>query len=164
MVWIVILICMSFAIMPMIWVKQSPYQKKIAEFRKAARENGLSVRRCRRPDFREGENRLVSVCYEISTTYKEDDMKFCIHRVSNRGEESIWKSWRWASEKPNQKWNHLIEYVTNSSNDNVLALIVRPGSIGLVLDEKKVSEEIKFFKKILLNSKIKVDQSLMLQL
>ena len=67
----------------MIWVKQSPYQKKIAEFRKAARENGLSVRRCRRPDFREGENRLVSVCYEISTTYKEDDMKFCIHRVSN---------------------------------------------------------------------------------
>ena len=58
----------------MIWVKQSPYQKKIAEFRKAARENGLSVRRCRSPDFREGENRLVSVCYEISTTYKEDDM------------------------------------------------------------------------------------------
>ena len=70
-------------------------------------------------------------------------MKFCIHRVSNRGEESIWKSWRWASEKPNQKWNHLIQYVTISSNDNVLALIVRPGTIGLVLDEKKVSEEIK---------------------
>ena len=32
------------------------------------------------------------------------------------------------------------------------------------LDEKKVSEEIKFFKEILLNSKIKVDQGLMLQL
>jgi len=62
------------------------------------------------------------------------------------------------------KWNHLIDYVTISSNDNVLALIVRPGSIGLVLDEKKVSEEIKFFKEILLNSKIKVDQGLMLQL
>ena len=106
----------------------------------------------------------MSVCYEISTTYKEDDMKFCIHRVSNRGQESIWKSWRWASEKPDQKWNHLIEYVTISSNDNVLALLVRPGSIGLILDEKKVSEEIKFFKEILLNSKIKVDQGLMLQL
>ena len=86
MVWIVILICMSFAIMPMIWVKQSPIKRKLLSSEKQLGRMAY-LSEVSKTRFSRGENRLVSVCYEISTTYKEDDMKFCIHRVSNRGED-----------------------------------------------------------------------------
>ena len=96
MEWLLIVFGILLVAFPVVWVKQSPTQKKIANLRKIARESGLFVRRCRRPDAREDERKLTSVCYEMPCAYKELDMTFCLQRFSERGEPSAWNTWRWA--------------------------------------------------------------------
>ena len=160
MEWILIVFGILLVAFPVIWVKQSPTQKKIANLRKIARESGLFVRRCRRPDAREDERKLTSVCYEMPCAYKELDMTFCLQRVSERGEPSAWNTWRWAGKKPSKKWTEVIHYLTTSSSEDVKALIARPGFIGLILDEKNISEGLTFYVEILSNSKKIVDRDL----
>jgi len=160
MEWILIVFGILLVTFPVVWVKQSPRQKKIANLRKIARESGLFVRRCRRPDAREDERKLTSVCYEMPCSYKELDMKFCLQRISERGEPSAWNTWRWAGQKPSEKWTEVIQYLTTSSSEDVKALTARPGFIGLILDEKNISEGLTFYVEILSNSKKIVDRDL----
>ena len=127
MEWILIVFGILLVALLVVWVKQSPTQKKIANLRKIARESGLFVRRCRRPDAREDERKLTSVCYEMPCAYKELDMTFCLQRVSERGEPSTWNTWRWAGKKPSTKWTEVIHYLITSSSRDVKALFaVRP--------------------------------------
>jgi hypothetical protein len=50
--------------------------------------------------------------------------------------------------------------LTTSSSRDVKALIARPGFIGLILDEKNISEGLAFYVEILSNSKKIVDRDL----
>ena len=65
MSWMLILFAIAIVLSPIMWFKQSPHQKNLAETRSAARSLGIQVNLHRRPDARDSETALEVTCYKM---------------------------------------------------------------------------------------------------
>ena len=66
MTWLLIVFGTALVLSPLMWLKQSPHQKRIAELRRQANVASLQVSLHRRPDAREDERRLEAVLLPIA--------------------------------------------------------------------------------------------------
>ena len=65
MTWLLIVLAVAVVLSPLMWFRQSPRQKLITDLRRSASALGLQVSLHRRPDAREEETRLETVCYRL---------------------------------------------------------------------------------------------------
>ena len=143
MTWLLIVFGMAVVLSPLMWLKQSPHQKRITELRRQASGQSLQVSLHRRPDAREGEHRLESVCYRLPWQDTDCRQNWVLHRASQRGWSSDHEGWSWFVQEANPKWNPLLSEIVPIMPVGVSAIIASGQGIGVIWDERGELPEVK---------------------
>lgn len=136
MTWLLIIFCLAVAVSPLLWMKSSPRQLQITQFRKIARELGVNVNLHKRPEARETEKRLESMFYWLPWRDRKTIEPWVLHRHSNRGRESDFQGWQWVDRKADIEWQEIISETLPRLPSGVTAIIVKRAGIGVIWDER----------------------------
>ena len=136
MIWFLIIFCLAVAVSPLLWMKSSPRQQQITQFRKIARELGVYTNLHKRPEARESEKRLDAMFYWLPWHDRKQVESWILHRYSKRGWESEFQSWYWVDKKASSAWSTIIAEITNSLPSGATAIIVNSAGVGLIWDER----------------------------
>ena len=136
MTWLLIIFCLAVAVSPLLWMKSSPRQLQITQFRKIARELGVNVNLHKRPEARESEKRLESMFYWLPWRDRTTIEPWVLHRHSNRGRESNYQGWRWVDGKADIEWQEMITETLPRLPSGVTAIIVNRAGIGVIWNER----------------------------
>ncbi|MDG1818703.1 MAG: hypothetical protein P8H31_02630 [Porticoccaceae bacterium] len=150
MTWLLILFGVGIVVSPLMWFRQSPRQKLITELRRSANSMGLQVSLHRRPDAREDETRLESVCYRLPWLDDSCRQNWVLHRYSNRGWQSDTLSgaainsagWKWTIAEADPQWGHLLEETVADIPAGVSAIIANNTGIGFIWNERDDSSDL----------------------
>lgn len=100
MSYLLIIFIIVVVLSPLVWLKGTPAQRRMTEFRRQAALSGLKVQLVPEPDAEESEKRPSAVRYVLPFRPGEVEA-FCLPgtwtllRNSRRGWESPWDGWRW---------------------------------------------------------------------
>ena len=136
MTWLLILFGIAIVISPLMWFRQSPRQKLITELRRTANSMSLQVALHRRPDAREDETRLETVCYRFPWPDDSCRQSWVLHRSSNRGWESEISGWLWTIAQAKYEWREILEQCTAELPAGVSAIIANNAGIGVIWNER----------------------------
>ena len=142
MVWLTIVFVILMAVSPLFWMRNTPQQNRLEKIRSLARSHGIEITLHRRPDAREGENRLEAVCYKLPWHSSQSKKKWVLHRNSNRGWESDLTGWRWVSGDEGKLSGTDIELVFDSMPDTVSAVMLDSQGVGLIWNESEGEEMV----------------------
>lgn len=136
MTWLLIVFGVAVVISPLMWFRQSPRQKLITELRRSANGMGVQVALHRRPDAREDETRLETVCYRLPWLNENCRQNWVLHRYSSRGWESSSSGWLWTIAQALPHWDPIIQEVTAELPQGVSAIIANKAGIGVIWNER----------------------------
>jgi hypothetical protein len=142
MTWLVIIFAIAVVLSPLMWFKQSPRQKRISQLRSAAAGLNLQVSLHRRPEARETEGALSSVCYKIRCGQESSHSAWVLHRFSTRGWASDWKGWQWFNHQADGSWSDVVEDIVKDMPEGVSAIIMQSTSVGMIWDERGDEEQL----------------------
>jgi hypothetical protein len=147
MTWLLILFGVAIVVSPLMWFRQSPRQKLITELRRTANSIGLQVSLHRRPDARDDESRLESVCYRLPWLDETCRQNWVLHRYSNRGWEfdnadANSRGWRWTIAEASPLWRPLIEEVVADLPTGVSAIIANKAGVGMIWNERDDASDL----------------------
>ncbi len=142
MVWLTIIFVVLMAISPIFWMRNTPQQKRIEKMRMLARANGIQVALHKRPDAREGETRLETVCYKLPWRVRHPRKHEVLHRNSNRGWKSDLKNWRWISGDTIKLSGTDVELVIDKLPVTVSAVMLDSCGVGLIWNEFEGEEMV----------------------
>lgn len=142
MSWLLILFGLAIVLSPLMWLKQSPHQRKITELRRLANTAGMQVTLHRRPDAREDEKRLETVCYRLPWLEIDHKQHWVLHRYSERGWDSHCPGWRWTINQANSEWDALLSTVVEHLPQNVDAVMANQLGIGVIWNERGEAEDV----------------------
>ena len=136
MTWLLIIFCIAVVLSPLMWFKQSPHQKRLAELRSGAAAVNIQVSLHRRPDARESETALEAVCYKMRWEGSGGQRSWVIHRFSQRGWESPWAGWRWVQSEADLSWHKILLEILPELPLNVTAIIATELDVGAIWSER----------------------------
>jgi hypothetical protein len=136
MIWLLILFCLAVAVSPLLWMKSSPRQLQITQFRKLARELGINVNLHKRPEARESEKRLDCMFYWLPWRDSRGVKPWVLHRHSNRGWQSNFQGWRWVDDQADILWATMLAETLNRLPSGATAIIVTRAGVGVIWDER----------------------------
>jgi hypothetical protein len=136
MTWLLIVFGTALVLSPLMWLKQSPHQKRIAELRRQANVASLQVSLHRRPDAREDERRLEAVCYRLPWQDTDCRQSWVLQRVSSRGWPSEYQGWSWMAEEAGKQWHDLLAETIANLPEGVGAIVASAQGIGVIWDER----------------------------
>lgn len=153
MSWMLILFAIAIVLSPIMWFKQSPHQKNLAETRSVARSLGIQVNLHRRPDARDSETALEVTCYKMRCSCGEESVGWTIHRFSLRGWESEWQDWRWIKQEAEQSWKEVLRKLLPHLPLGITAVIVERDSVGVIWNERAGNTELQEIARFLIELK-----------
>lgn len=153
MSWMLILFAIAIVLSPIMWFKQSPHQKNLAETRSAARSLGIQVNLHRRPDARDSETALEVTCYKMRSSPGEESIGWTIHRFSQRGWESEWQDWRWVKQEAEESWKEVLRKLLPHLPLGITAVIVERDSVGVIWNERAGNTELQEIARFLIELK-----------
>ena len=142
MTWLVIIFAIAMVLSPLMWFKQSPRQKRISQLRSAAANLNLQISLHQRPEARESEDALSTVCYKIRCGQEPSHSDWVLHRFSQRGWTSDWEGWQWFNKQADGSWCDLVEDIVKDMPDGVSAIIMQSNSVGMIWDERGDEEQL----------------------
>jgi len=142
MTWLLIIFGVAVVLSPLMWFKQSPYQKRVAYLRGSTAALNLRVSLHRRPDGRETESSLESVCYKMRWENSDSQKNWVIHRFSPRGWESPCTGWRWVQNEANVSWHGILLEILPELPVGVTAIIASQADVGAIWDERGGHDEL----------------------
>ena len=148
-----ILFAIAIVLSPIMWFKQSPHQKNLAETRSAARNLGIQVNLHRRPDARDSETALEVTCYKMRCSLGEESVGWTIHRFSQRGWESEWQDWRWIKQEAEERWKEVLRKLLPHLPLGITAVIVERDSVGVIWNERAGNTELQEIARFLIELK-----------
>ncbi|MAJ87931.1 MAG: hypothetical protein CMK28_07870, partial [Porticoccaceae bacterium] len=96
----------------------------------------------KRPDAREGETRLETVCYKLPWRVRHPRKHEVLHRNSNRGWKSDLKNWRWISGDTIKLSGTDVELVIDKLPVTVSAVMLDSCGVGLIWNEFEGEEMV----------------------
>ena len=142
MVWLTIVFVILMAVSPLFLMRNTPQQNRLEKIRSLARSHGIEITLHRRPDAREGENRLEAVCYKLPWRSSQSKKNWVLHRISNRGWESDLTGWRWFAGDEVKLSGTNIELVLDTMPDTVSAVMLDSQGVGLIWNEVEGEEMV----------------------
>ncbi len=142
MTWLLIVFGIAVVLSPLMWLKQSPHQKRITELRRWANSRSLKVSLHRRPDAREDEVRLDAVYYGLPWLDKSAGQDWVLQRHSQRGWQSDLEGWQWFGHQADPTWDQLLADTVPELPSGVSAVIANSSGVGLIWDERGTFTEI----------------------
>lgn len=136
MSWLLILFIIAVVISPLMWLKQSPHSKRMIELRGLANSLSMQVSLHRRPDARDDEKALETVCYRLPWQDRDCDQKWVLHRFSQRGWDSDFAGWRWTLHQADPVWDSLLAEIIPQMPVGVSAVIANRAGIAVIWDER----------------------------
>ena len=136
MTWLLIVFGIALVLSPLMWLKQSPHQKRITELRRHAGQSSLQVSLHRRPDARDDELRLEAVCYRLPWRDTDCRQDWVLQRRSSRGWPSEIDGWHWMAQAADQKWHDLLAQTLPQLPPSVSAIVADAQGIGVIWDER----------------------------
>lgn len=115
--YLLIIFILMLILAPIVWIKPSRHQQKIAQLRKLASQHGFRVQLCCAPDAREGQGRLEFVKYQLPWTQGHAAESWLIVKGSRRGDPSNWEDWSWLSRAPEDSLEKLGDCLEKLSED-----------------------------------------------
>ena len=106
--WFLIVFGIAVVISPLMWLRQSPQAKRMTELRGMATQLSIQVSLHRRPDAREDEVSLDSVCYRLPWLDWNASECWVLQRFSPRGWDSHYEGWRWTQHQAHPDWDDLL--------------------------------------------------------
>lgn len=146
MVWWLILLCLAVVISPLMWMKNSPRQQRIKRFRDLARTLSIKVSLQRRPEARETESRLDSVCYWRPWNADIKVKSWVLHRHSQRGWPSPWQGWHWFQAEAGTEWSNLLTDSLQILPEGVTAIVINNSGVGLIWNERGEDDTVETIK------------------
>ena len=134
--WLLIIFGIAVVLSPLMWFKQSPYQKRVTDLRGSAAALNLHVTLHRRPDAREAEVALESVCYKMRWESPDRQKNWVIHRFSQRGWESPCAGWYWVQNEADVNWHGILPEILSEIPSGVTAVIATQADVGAIWDER----------------------------
>ena len=142
MTWLLILFGVALVCSPLMWLKQSPHQKRITELRRQASVVSLKVSLHRRPDARADELRLDSVCYRLPWQNTDCRQNWVLHKASERGWPSEHHGWSWIVEQAGVQWHELLADTIANLPIGVSAIVATHQGIGMIWDERGEASDV----------------------
>ena len=142
MTWLLIVLGVAIVVSPLMWFRQSPRQKLITELRREASSQGIQVTLHRRPDAREDETRLETVCYRIPWPDDSCRQSWVLHRYSGRGWESACSGWLWTISQAPPEWDHKLPELVTSLPSGVSAIVANNTGIGVIWNEREDADDL----------------------
>jgi hypothetical protein len=142
MTWLLIIFGIAVVLSPLMWFKQSPYQKRVADLRGSASTLNLLVSLQRRPDAREAESALEAVCYKMRWKASDHQRNWVIHRFSRRGWESPWAGWHWVQNEADVSWHGILPELLPELPSGVVAIIATEADVGAIWDERGSHDDL----------------------
>ena len=134
--WFLIGFGIAVVISPLMWLRQSPQAKRMTELRGMATQLSIQVSLHRRPDAREDEVSLDSVCYRLPWLDWNASESWVLQRFSPRGWDSHCEGWRWTQHQAHPDWDDLLAQLIPALPTGVSALIASKAGIGMIWDER----------------------------
>jgi hypothetical protein len=142
MTWLLIVFGTALVLSPLMWLKQSPHQKRITHLRRQASLASLQVSLHRRPDAREDERRLEAVCYHFPWQDTDCRQDWVLQRVSNRGWPSEFQGWCWMKQDAGAQWHDVLAHTLANLPQGVGAIVASAQGIGVIWDERGDQSEL----------------------
>ncbi len=142
MTWLLIVLGVAIVLSPLMWFRQSPRQKLITELRRSASGSGVQVTLHRRPDAREDETRLETVCYRLPWINGDCRQSWVLHRYSSRGWDSVCPGWLWTINQASPKWDALLPDLVLGLPAGVSAIVASDAGIGVIWDERDNADDL----------------------
>ena len=142
MTWLLIVFGIAVVLSPLMWLKQSPHQKRITELRRWANSRSLKVTLHRRPDARDEEERLEAFFYGVSWLDRDTNQDWVLQRHSQRGWQSDIEGWRWCGSQASSDWYKLLGQTVSQLPSGVSAIIANSVGIGVIWDERGTFSDI----------------------
>ena len=158
MTWLLILLGLALVISPLMWFKQSPHQQQITELRRLANSLLLQVKLHRRPDARDDEMRLETVCYRLPWTDTDCRQNWVLQRYSSRGWESQCQGWHWTVDQSNAALDDTLTRVTADVPESVTALIASDAGIGVIWTEQGGADDVQKINQLLMLLRQKAEE------
>jgi len=134
--WFLIVFGIAVVISPLMWLKQSPQAKRMTMLRGMATQLSIHVSLHRRPDAREDEVSLESVCYQLPWLDRNAGERWVLQRFSHRGWDSDYEGWRWTQHQAHPDWDDVLAQLIPELPKGVSALIANKSGIGMIWDER----------------------------
>lgn len=134
--WFLIVFGIAVVISPLMWLKQSPQAKRMTMLRGMATQLSIHVSLHRRPDAREDEVSLESVCYQLPWLDRNASERWVLQRFSQRGWDSDCEGWRWTQHQAHPDWDDVLAQLIPELPKGVSALIANKVGIGMIWDER----------------------------
>ena len=142
MVWLLIAGVILMLVSPILWMRSSPRQRHIESLREFARSTGMQVILHRRPDAREDEDRLETVCYRLPWRGFRPNKNWVLHRHSQRGWESRFSDWHWFIAEAHEDLAEPLLVATTSMPESVSAVLCSASGIGVTWAEREDTEAL----------------------
>lgn len=149
MSWLLILFIVAVVISPLMWLKQTPHSKRMTEFRRIANSLNIQVSLHRRPDARDDETALDTVCYRLAWLDRDTHQRWVLHCSSQRGWESSCEGWLWTQHQADPKWEPVLADLMPQMPSGVSAVIASRAGIGLIWDERGSAQDLQSIADIL---------------
>jgi hypothetical protein len=133
--WLVICLVVTIVLSPLMWLKQSPRQLRIATLRRKATENNFTVSLHRRPDARDDEMSLDCVLYKLTCKDLDISGEWVLHRYSQRGWESKWSHWNWIFGEADSSWDDVLAQIIVNLPNGVSAIKKQKDGFSVIWDE-----------------------------
>ena len=158
MSWLLILFIIAVVISPLMWFRQTPHSKRMTEFRHLANSLKIQVSLHRRPDARDEETALETVCYRLA--WPETDIKqgWILQRFSQRGWDSSYDGWRWTQYQADPEWDMVLDELVPQMPSGVSAIMASRAGIGLIWDERGTAQDVQNIVAILQRLKQKAEE------
>jgi hypothetical protein len=158
MTWLLMLFGLALVCSPLMWLKQSPHQRRVTELRRVASSLTLQVSLHRRPDTRDDELRLESVCYRLPWTDSQCRQNWVVHKFSERGWDSHCIGWRWFGDQARPELNEIIADTVRKMPESVSAIIANSAGIGVIWDERGEVSDVQQISELLLGLRQKAEE------
>jgi len=149
MTWLLILFGVALVCSPLMWLKQSPHQRRVTELRRLASSLTLQVSLHRRPDARDDELRLECVCYRLPWTDSQCRQNWVLQNYSERGWDSHCSGWRWFGNQARPELHEIIAETIGKMPETVSAIIANSAGIGVIWDERGEVSDVQSISELL---------------
>ena len=140
--WIIVILALVLS--PIIGLKSSPRQKKLELVRRLARQEGVDVRMARRPDARDDERSLDSMCYLLPWGGEPPPSlrSWVLTHNGKRGMESQWPGWNWFEGPSPPRLEATLSNIIPQLPDGVSGLLMSRVGVALHWDEKGDEQQV----------------------
>ena len=150
MTWLLILFGVALVCSPLMWLKQSPHQRRVTELRRLASSLTLQVSLHRRPDARDDELRLECVCYRLPWTDSQCRQNWVLQNYSERGWDSHCSGWRWFGNQARPELHGIIAETIGKMPETVSEITANRAGIGVIWDERGEVSDVQQISELLL--------------